>query len=72
MLPEDGVRVRRPKNQLKSAIRDYMRKAEGKPLATVELTMMLEELFGRVGKSSVRASLQDERYFERVSPESLL
>jgi len=60
--------MRRPRNQLKNAIREYMRGAEGKPMATVDLTIMLEERFGKVGKSSVRVSLQDERYFERVSP----
>ncbi|MEC5149537.1 ATP-dependent protease HslVU (ClpYQ) peptidase subunit [Cryobacterium psychrotolerans] len=66
--PEPGQRLRRPHNELKTAIREYMRGLGGGTAATVELTAMLEEKFENVGKSTVRASMQDERYFERVSP----
>ena len=66
--PEPGQRRRRPRNELKTEIREHMRGLGGAPAATVDLTTMLEKKFEKVGKSTVRASMQDERYFERVSP----
>jgi hypothetical protein len=64
----DMPRQRRPRNQLKNAIREFMAERPGETARTVDLTVMLENRFGEVGKSSVRVALQDARYFERVSP----
>lgn len=37
------------------------------PLKTSDIQAALQQRLGRVPQSTVRSSLQDERYFERVS-----
>ena len=60
-------RVRNIRGDLKGFMRDYLG-ARGRPATLTEIRTAAEAKLGRmVPQSSVRSSLQDERYFERVS-----
>lgn len=58
---------RRPHNELKTAMRDYLKSKKGQPASIAEITRALEGKVGIAPASSYRSALQDERYFERVS-----
>ncbi len=60
-------RARRPHGELKTAIREYLARNGGGPSSTSEIKAALEPELGKAPDSSYRSSLQDERYFERVS-----
>lgn len=60
------TRGRRPHNELKTAMRDYLR-SKGQPASIAEITEALKDKIGIAPASSYRSALQDERYFERVS-----
>lgn len=58
--------ARIPKGQLVGAMIEYLRQHGGEG-ATVEVHKAMEAKLGRkIGTSSVRGGLQNERYFERV------
>ncbi|WP_081769465.1 hypothetical protein [Nocardia nova] len=57
---------RRQRGELKAAIREYMQTLNGEPASIPEITAAIEPKLGSLPKSSVRATLQDERYFVRV------
>jgi hypothetical protein len=59
--------TRRPHGELKTAIREYLGSKEGRPASISEIKAVLEPKIGHAPDSSYRSSLQDERYFERVS-----
>ena len=62
---EDKQRQRRPHNELKSAMREFL---EGRDQASIaEIKAGCEPKVGVAPDSSYRSALQDERYFERVS-----
>ncbi|MDP9476890.1 MAG: hypothetical protein M3R38_14595 [Actinomycetota bacterium] len=58
--------ARRVPGEVRDAIRDFMRERDGGPVRTGEIRTALRERIGDVPSSSVRSSLQAERYFERV------
>ena len=52
--------------QLRDAMIEYMRR-QGGQARTLDIHKAMEAQFGRkIGQSSVRGGLQNERYFERV------
>lgn len=59
-------RRRRPHGELKTAMRQYLA-SKGGPSSISEIRAALEPKLGKAPDSSYRSSLQDERYFERVS-----
>ena len=59
-------RKRRPHNELKLAIRNYLASA-GVPKPIPEIVEALKPLVGEAPASSYRSALQDTRYFRRVS-----
>lgn len=61
------VSKRRPHNQLKSAMRDYLRTVEGMTASISEIRSGTADIVGEAPQSSYRSALQDERYFTRVS-----
>lgn len=61
------VRRRRPHNELKSAMREYLTSLDGKPASISEIRAATTSVVGEAPQSSYRSALQDERYFERVS-----
>lgn len=62
-----ATRKRRPHNELKLAIRDYLRTAEGRTASIPEIRAATSAVVGDAPQSSYRTSLQDERYFQRVT-----
>ena len=60
-------RIRRPRGQLPNAIRDFLRPRKGEPATIAEITAGVFPLLGEIPSERYRATLQDERYFERVS-----
>jgi hypothetical protein len=60
-------RQRHPHGELKTAIREYLAGKGGGPASISEIKAALEPKLGKRPDSSYRSSLQDERYFERVS-----
>jgi hypothetical protein len=58
---------RHPHGELKTAIREYLASKDGYPASISEIKAALEPKLGKRPDSSYRSSLQDERYFERVS-----
>ena len=60
-------RQRRPHNQLKSAMREYLGTLGGGHASIAEIKQSVEPTLGVVPDSSYRSALQDERYFERVA-----
>jgi hypothetical protein len=63
----ESPRPRHPHGELKTAIREYLASKGGSPASISEIKAALEPTLGRRPDSSYRSSLQDERYFERVS-----
>ncbi|NNM48246.1 hypothetical protein [Knoellia koreensis] len=61
------TRQRRPHNQLKDAMRKYLTTLDGGHASISEIKAAIEPEVGVAPASSYRSSLQDERYFERVS-----
>lgn len=59
--PKHGTR-----GVLKDAIREYLERKNG-PATIREITEATKPLVGERPSSSYRSTLQDERYFERVS-----
>lgn len=59
-------RKRRPHNELKNAMRDYLVK-KGAPAPIAELKDAVKDQVGTAPDSSYRSALQDTRVFERVS-----
>lgn len=51
---------------LKDAIREYLKRKNG-PATIGEITEATKPIVGERPSSSYRSTLQDERYFERVS-----
>lgn len=64
-MPED--RSRRPHNQLKEAMREFLASRKGEPASIAEIKVGVEPKVGTAPESSYRSALQDERVFERVS-----
>lgn len=60
-------RLRRPHNQLKSAIQMYLLKAESQTASIREIRQATEAGLDFPPQSSYRSALQDERYFQRIS-----
>jgi hypothetical protein len=60
-------RQRHPHGELKTAIREYLASKGGGPASISDIKAALEPQLGKRPDSSYRSSLQDERYFERVS-----
>lgn len=60
-----GEMLRRPPGEIRDAIRAFMRE-HGGTVRTSEVCEALKDKLGDVPSSSVRSSLQTERYFERV------
>lgn len=58
---------RRPRGQLQGAIRNHLESLGGEPATIAEITAVIEPQIGEVPKSSVRATLQNQQYFVRVS-----
>lgn len=61
-------RKRRPRGELQGAIRQYLGSLGGASATIAEITSVIEPQIGEVPKSSVRATLQNQKYFVRVSP----
>ena len=61
-------RKRRPRGELQGAIRQYLESLGGRSATIAEITSVIEPQIGEVPKSSVRATLQNQNYFTRVSP----
>ncbi len=66
-MAADEPRKRRPHGELKTAMREYLASRGGGPASISEIKAALEPTLGETADSSYRSSLQDERYFERVS-----
>ena len=60
-------RQRRPHNQLKTAMAQFLASRKGQPASIAEIKAGCESEVGTAPDSSYRSALQDERYFERVS-----
>lgn len=60
-----GAMLRRPPGEIRDAIRAFMQEHGGTVRAS-EVSAAIKEKLGDVPPSSVRSSLQTERYFERV------
>jgi len=58
---------RGPRGALKNAVRAYLESLNGEPATIAEITEATKGEVGERPSSSYRATLQDERYFERVS-----
>lgn len=60
-------RTRRPHNELKYAMRDFLASRSGEPASIAEIKRAVQPVIGEAPDSSYRSALQDERLFERVS-----
>ena len=60
-------RKRRPHNELKYAMRDFLASRGGEPASIAEIKQAVRPAVGDAPDSSYRSALQDERLFERVS-----
>ncbi|WKX02144.1 hypothetical protein Q3O43_30145 (plasmid) [Rhodococcus aetherivorans] len=58
---------RHPRGALKETIREYLAGLNGDPASIAEITAAIEPKIGTPVPSSVRTTLQDDRYFVRVS-----
>lgn len=56
----------RDRGVLKGALRDYLISLGGKPASIPTITEAVRPIAGERPSSSIRSSLQDTRYFERV------
>ncbi len=66
-MPDARSSRRHPHGELKSAMREYLNTRDGEPASIKEIKAALEPKLGKRPDSSYRSSLQDERYFVRVS-----
>ncbi|MFV8308804.1 hypothetical protein [Mycobacteroides chelonae] len=57
----------RKRGVLKDAIRQYLESVDGESATIAEITEATKGEVGERPSSSYRSTLQDERYFERVS-----
>lgn len=62
----DGIQRRRPHNELKNEMRDFLAERGG-PASISEIKEGVRDKVGDAPASSYRSALQDERLFERVS-----
>lgn len=60
------LRQRRPHNELKSAMRDFLASKGGESASISEIKAGVRDQVGVAPDSSYRSALQDERVFERV------
>lgn len=60
-------RQRRPHNQLKTAVVDYLRGLETQSATTQDIIRATRDSLDNPPQSSYRSALQDERVFRRVS-----
>lgn len=60
-------RKRGPRGVFKDAIRQYLESLGGESATIAEITEATKSEVGERPSSSYRSTLQDERYFERVS-----
>lgn len=58
---------RGPRGVLKEAIREYLASLNGEPATIAQITEATKPEVGERPSSSYRSTLQDEKYFERVS-----
>lgn len=65
-MAEVKVRQRRPHNELKGAMRDFLASKDGEPASISEIKAGVRDQVGDAPDSSYRSALQDERVFERV------
>lgn len=61
------VQTRRPHGELREAMREFLAARGGGPATIAEIKEGVRDRVGEAPDSSYRSSLQDERYFERVS-----
>lgn len=59
-------RKRRPHNELKHAMRDFLVSVGGGPASIAQIKEAVRPVVGLAPDSSYRSALQDERVFERV------
>lgn len=59
-------RKRRPHNELKHAMRDFLVSVGGGPASIAQIKEAVRPAVGLAPDSSYRSALQDERVFERV------
>lgn len=62
-----SVRKRRPHNELKNAMRDFIASRPNGQASISEIKAGTEAAVGKAPESSYRSGLQDTRMFERVS-----
>ncbi|PKW14991.1 hypothetical protein [Saccharopolyspora spinosa] len=65
-MAEPKPRKRRPHNELKNAMREYLARKGGGPASISEIKDAVYDEVGEAPDSSFRSALQDERYFVRV------
>jgi hypothetical protein len=63
---EPAVPKRRPHNELKSAMRVYLKTLEGKTASIPQIRAGTAQALGDPPQSSYRSALQDERYLQRI------
>ena len=61
------ARKRRPHNELKEAMREYLQSIQGGPASITQIRAAIREKVGDAPASSYRSGLQDENYFVRVA-----
>lgn len=66
-MTQSSQRIRRPHNELKYAMRDFLASRDGRPASIQEIKAGVESLVGTAPESSYRSALQDQRVFARVS-----
>ena len=59
-------RKRRPHNEVKNAMRDYLAQLGGESASIAEIRSGIEVVVGTPPASSCRSALQDESVFERI------
>lgn len=64
---DNKPRTRRPHNELKHAMRDFLASRSGQPASIAEIKQAVQPAVGDAPDSSYRSALQDERVFERVA-----
>lgn len=65
-MTEQKPRQRRPQNELKNAMRDFLASIGGGPASITEIKDGVRDQMGSAPDSSYRSALQDDRVFERV------
>jgi len=62
----EDPRKRRPHNQVKTAIREFLSSCEDRTATIAQITAGTMGTLGSVAPSTYRTTLQDQRYFKRV------